>query len=117
MKFIQEWRKRRWRRQHEKYAQTMGVFWKPCPSCGEYFGGHEWGMMDVEVRHMVAHYGTEKSYEGVCPTCCENGVGITMGEVITEMMQEDLRPDSNELPGMWEQADLMGGLTDNELLG
>lgn len=23
------------------YAELHGYFWKPCPACGEYFGGHE----------------------------------------------------------------------------
>jgi hypothetical protein len=28
---------------HRIYAWWFGYFWLPCPVCGEYFGGHEWG--------------------------------------------------------------------------
>ena len=26
---------------HKLYARLFGYFWKPCPVCGRYFGGHE----------------------------------------------------------------------------
>jgi hypothetical protein len=31
----------------KKYADEHGYFWLPCPRCGEYFGGHEWGPEEV----------------------------------------------------------------------
>lgn len=29
---------------HRLWARWTGYFWKPCPVCGRFFGGHEWGM-------------------------------------------------------------------------
>ena len=26
---------------HKLYARVFGYFWKPCPMCGQMFGGHE----------------------------------------------------------------------------
>jgi hypothetical protein len=99
MSFIQDWRHKRLRKQHRKYAQEMGQFWKECPACGVEFGGHEWQMMDVPVRNLVIHYGDDelaKAYVGVCPACCEAGVGITMEEAMEEMFQEPL-PTEEEM--------------------
>jgi len=105
MRLIKEWQHRRLRRKHQKYAQTMGVFWKECPNCGEYFGGHEWELDGVEVRSLVFSYGEEKAYVGVCPVCCRAGIGITMEEALGEMFEEPVEP-------VFEIS-----LSDDELLG
>lgn len=58
------------------YARCAGYFWLPCPSCGEYFGGHERarsGHLD-SVPHM---YVSNRPAGGVaiCPRCTRQGVG------------------------------------------
>ncbi len=40
---------RRFRRLNRVWAFLLGFFWLPCPICGEMFGGHEAGYVDVEV--------------------------------------------------------------------
>ena len=39
-----------------------GYFWRPCPLCGEYFGGHEWG------DNCVLMTGVNEG-KGVCNNC------------------------------------------------
>lgn len=119
MRFIQDWQYRRMRKKHRKYAEAMGVFWKECPACGEFFGGHEWQMMPegVEMRTVTHYYGSEKAYVGVCPTCSINGVGITMSDVIYEMFE---KPVTETKP--WPTGDdgnflVNIDLDDSELLG
>ena len=34
---------RRFRRLASLYAKLLGLFWLPCPICGDFFGGHERG--------------------------------------------------------------------------
>ena len=47
---------------HRLYAWTFGYFWKPCPICGKYFGGHE-----IEnMRHVSVPVGLQMHY--VCPS-------------------------------------------------
>jgi hypothetical protein len=31
------------------WANFWGYFWKPCPLCGRYTGGHEWNSIDQYV--------------------------------------------------------------------
>jgi hypothetical protein len=54
------------------YAQIMGYFWLPCPSCGVEFGGQQW-------RDINGHYSSIPAAEGdgigICPTCTRAGVG------------------------------------------
>lgn len=41
----------------KRYADANGYFWLPCPRCGEWYGGQEWGRNGVpclvwrDVRH------------------------------------------------------------------
>lgn len=53
-----------WRRLHKAYAHFFGYFWMPCPTCGEHFGGHEWGW---ENRVIVKD--SNGRYSGVCNKC------------------------------------------------
>jgi hypothetical protein len=48
-----------WRQVHRAYAFLFGYFWKPCPVCSCYFGGHE-------VRVVKKGDGT---FVVMCPRC------------------------------------------------
>lgn len=65
----------RLRRIHERYAQTHGYFWLPCPLCGKPFGGHEWrraaGRPDSVPNPMEP-----TQYVGICPRCTVAGRGV-----------------------------------------
>lgn len=50
----------RWLQQLRAYLGAY--FWLPCPICGEYFGGHEWG--DRDTLWETPGEGT-----GVCANC------------------------------------------------
>lgn len=119
MNFIREWQHRRQRRQHQKYAQTMGLFWKPCPWCGEDFGPQEWELMPegTEVRHITAMYGETKAYEALCPSCCLAGHGRTMTD---ELLEEFAKPVDTTEVKPWPTGDdgnFLVALDDSELLG
>lgn len=44
------------------YALLFGYFWIPCPTCGNMFGGHEWGAsLMISWRRGIA----------TCPECVE----------------------------------------------
>lgn len=66
-------RMRRWRPRRAIWAYRSGVFWLPCPTCGEPFSGHEWvGRFTVKQP--------DRSGRGVCPAC-EVDIG-QMGAVL-----------------------------------
>jgi hypothetical protein len=48
-------------------ANLRGYFWKPCPICGEYFGGHEHSditLMDsTSSGHLVCKDCSQKAFE------------------------------------------------------
>lgn len=52
---------------HELFAKRHGYFWKPCPSCGNSFGGHE------VTGKSVPHPDPDKAAKGcrvpICPPC------------------------------------------------
>jgi hypothetical protein len=53
----------------KQFADAHGYFWLPCPRCGTWFGGHEWGSSeDVRCREG----GDDPSVttrHGTCGTC------------------------------------------------
>jgi hypothetical protein len=54
------------------YARLFGYFWKPCPICGECFGGHEKGMGNliyelVDIEHPFVRFVTRG--HRTCKTC------------------------------------------------
>lgn len=40
---------RRFRRLNHAWANVAGYFWKPCPICGDFFGGHEIGEATIRI--------------------------------------------------------------------
>lgn len=61
-----------WRWAHRAFAWLARYFWKPCPLCGEPFGGHEWrdigGMISATPKPGGGH-------TAICPTCTRAGRG------------------------------------------
>lgn len=57
---------------HIAYAKIFGYFWKPCPSCGSYFGGHQ----NSRTNH-IDNIPTTSPYSGtmICPSCTGKGIG------------------------------------------
>jgi hypothetical protein len=51
---------------HKTYANVMGYFWIPCPSCGEMFGGHETPTSD-DYRGLQQH----EARRIFCPKCAK----------------------------------------------
>lgn len=50
------------REAQRQIADALGLFWLPCPICGECFGGHEWaGDLDLGGGHG----------QGVCANCVD----------------------------------------------
>lgn len=66
-------KKLRNRRLNERYARFHGYFWLTCPSCGEFFGGHEWH--DVAGHRSDIPTGEAGTGRGICPVCTAAGVG------------------------------------------
>ena len=56
-RFLQEW-----------FADIFSYFWKPCPRCGYFFGGHEWGRWNY-FGIPTDRIGVSK---GVCGRCAKN---------------------------------------------
>ena len=38
------------RAEAKRFADEHGYFWLPCPRCGKWFGGHEWGREHVRCE-------------------------------------------------------------------
>jgi hypothetical protein len=53
---------------NKKYANLCGYFWLPCPICGEYFGGHEWGIGSLMT--------SPSRGKGVCNHCIKKAEEI-----------------------------------------
>ena len=51
MSEIKKWLRpvRRWMWWRHLYADLLGYFWLPCPSCGGMFGGHEIGQRTIWI--------------------------------------------------------------------
>ena len=62
---------------HKFYAQVNHYFWLPCPTCGEEFGGHEWGNVEGHDSTIPdrEYPGDMSRGEGICPNCTALGVG------------------------------------------
>lgn len=54
------------------YANMLGFFWVPCPSCGKEFGGHEW-VTESEHKSSLALGGGKGA--AICPECTMDGAG------------------------------------------
>jgi hypothetical protein len=68
---------------HQLYARGLGYFWLPCPLCGQMSGGHEWKDRNGLPSSVPAYrYGESPRYEGICPQCTREGLGVRLGEVI-----------------------------------
>lgn len=52
---------------HRIYAWWFGYFWRPCPVCGDYFGGHE-----VDFVYSVASPDDPRKGEVLCPPCARS---------------------------------------------
>jgi hypothetical protein len=73
---------------HEWYARAAGYFWLPCPLCGDFFGGHEWHMIDglsADIPDPKYPAGSGRNV-GICPTCTRAGRGATV--FFTDRRQE-----------------------------
>jgi hypothetical protein len=91
---------------HRWYAGTRGYFWLPCPICGRYFGGHEWGGGDPDWPTSIPNLDSEKTVvlsdgesltyftegTGICPWCVRKGNGdrfaITEDGEVVERIKE-----------------------------
>lgn len=67
------------REAHRKYANAHGYFWMPCPRCGQYFGGHEWGGEAVRFADL--------SGIGCCPRCPDPSNGIETPATVERVRQ------------------------------
>lgn len=56
---------RKWQRKAKRFARRHGYFWLPCTTCGEMFGGQEWGGASV----ITDIGGNWSSGSGICATC------------------------------------------------
>ena len=54
------------------YAYLMGYFWRPCPVCGEYFGGHQTKLGGIKITERGEMW--EKGLV-ICDTCTSLGKG------------------------------------------
>lgn len=72
---LRRWSSKRWL--HRFYAWVMCYFWLPCPSCGRYFGAHEWRDIDGHLSSIPTGIDEDVVYvsEGICPRCTKTGVG------------------------------------------
>jgi hypothetical protein len=54
------------------YAHLLGYFWKPCPICGKFFGGHE-----ISYEHLNTIPSKCDRHVGdiICPDCARDGKG------------------------------------------
>lgn len=52
---------------HRKFAKRHGLFWKPCPECLEFFGGHE--MLGKTIAHPDPEQARKGVRLGICPPC------------------------------------------------
>lgn len=62
---------------HKFWAEIRGKFWAACPSCGEFFGGHEW-LTHSEDRggHIATLWAPpDQPRPAICPACTRRGVG------------------------------------------
>jgi hypothetical protein len=60
----------RFRTFNRLYAAAFGYFWLPCPSCGQDFGGHEWGYTNGMPDSING--------QGICRDCAKAGKGDKM---------------------------------------
>lgn len=68
---------------NEMYARSNGYFWLPCPSCKQFFGGHE-SLTLKGYESSIPNPGQTIDYffngngitgTGICPDCTLAGVG------------------------------------------
>lgn len=57
----------RFRAINKAIAFLGGYFWLPCPSCGQCFGGHEWGYTNGMPNSIDG--------KGICNDCAKAGKG------------------------------------------
>lgn len=61
---------------HRLYAWLGGYAWKGCPTCGHFFGGHEWkdrnGLSSIITTEI---HGNGRTGKGICPSCTLAGKG------------------------------------------
>ena len=53
------------RQWHQRFALQHGLFWLPCPGCGESFGGHE----SLGIPHPDPARTRSGEQQLLCPTC------------------------------------------------
>ncbi len=58
---------------HKFYASIFRYFWLPCPSCKQYFGGHQ----AYKTNHINYIPKNNSGFESslICPRCTNKGVG------------------------------------------
>ena len=64
------------------WANIFSYFWKPCPLCGKYFGGHEWGRWN----HFSVPSDALGYSQGICFYCTEKR--RIDPEFVTDAMRE-----------------------------
>ena len=63
----------RWR---QFVAWWYGKFWKPCPQCGQWFGGHEDRGRSGHVDSIPLVFSERDNlFTVICPDCVAHGVG------------------------------------------
>lgn len=60
---------------HRAFARSHGLFWSPCPSCSEPFGGHE--LSGKTIAHPDPERNARGERKSVCPPCAQGLRGHT----------------------------------------
>lgn len=62
---------------HRFWAGLTGRFWRPCPTCGQCFGGHECRTGDEDRGgHFATVWDAEHQMaRPICPDCTRRGEG------------------------------------------
>jgi hypothetical protein len=72
------------RKLNKAIAYTFGYFWKPCPICSQFFGGHEW-----KTEHPNSSIYTSKTGgSGICPDCTKSGKAINLNKQFWNSIKE-----------------------------
>jgi hypothetical protein len=58
-------------------ARQVGWFWLPCPLCGMYFSGKEWGPPRAGVTDFIPVAGRPGLFRAICPPCAAAGRGAS----------------------------------------
>jgi hypothetical protein len=82
----------RFRRLNQFYAWLLSYFWKPCPLCGQMFGGHEWRDIDGKISQVPKPGHPVGTGTAICPDCTRAGHGRSPNPRIIRVDLDELWP-------------------------